>query len=187
MKLRLACILGILAVALDGAALAQVQPAAPSVAGIVVSSSGTSFVIRTDAGTEQTFDVDTTSTVPTGLLPGTRVTVTYFDLDTGRRHLTSVTRSDVSTDTPPATATIPATAPVEPPMTQFTPTTVTTPPAPTTPDLAPAVPEPPLPAANVAGTERLPDTASELPLLALAGVMTIAAGLVLRELRRRDA
>src|SRR6185295_14143844 len=62
MKLRLACILGILAVAFGGAALAQVQPApaTPGVAGTVVSSSATSFVIRTDAGTEQRFDVDTT-------------------------------------------------------------------------------------------------------------------------------
>jgi LPXTG-motif cell wall-anchored protein len=42
-----------------------------------------------------------------------------------------------------------------------------------------------MPAAAGTG-EQLPDTASEMPLLALAGLMTIAAGLVLRELRRRD-
>jgi hypothetical protein len=51
---------------------------------------------------------------------------------------------------------------------------------------APAIEEP-VAASDATAGERLPDTASEMPLLALAGLMTLAAGLVLRELRRRDA
>lgn len=163
MNLRAAGILGILALAFSSAALAQTQPVQggveSSVTGTVVSASGSSLVIRSDGGAGQTFDVDTSSAIPAGLMPGNRVTVRYHVLDTGRRHAASVVLGDAVESAP-----------------------VTTP---TTPDPAPA-PEPITAAGRNAG-DRLPETASELPLLALAGVMAIAAGLVLRELRRRDA
>jgi hypothetical protein len=188
MKLR-ALILGIIALAFTGVAAAQVQqPAAEtSITGTVVSSTGTTLVIRDQNGVEQTFDVDTSSTVPSGLMSGSRVTVRFHNMDGGRRHVASVTLSDPSTTVappatrtepvPPATVTAPATAPT-------TPATDTTMPAPAPP--AKRVQEPP-PASDAPAGERLPDTAGELPLVALAGLMTLAAGLVLRELRRRDA
>jgi hypothetical protein len=190
MKMRLACILGILALTFSVAASAQTQPVQrgveTSITGTVVSSTPTSLVIRDANGAETTFDVDTSSGVPSGLASGSRVTVRFHDMDGGRRHAASVTTSDVDT-----TATTPTpSAPTEP--TTFAPTAPTpiadpvlpiADPAPSVRVAAPA----PLPASDAPAGERLPDTASEMPLLALAGLMTLGAGLVLRELRRRDA
>ena len=187
MKLRVAFILGILALTFGGLATAQVQQpvTATSVTGTVVSSSGTSLVIRDQNGVEQTFDVDSSSTVPAGLMSGSRVTVSFHNMDGGRRHAATVTSTNDPSTTlaPPASEPMPSTAttPTTPVTTPTTPMTDTTMPAPAT-----RVQEP-LPASDATAGERLPDTAGELPLLALAGLMTIAAGLVLRELRRRDA
>ena len=187
MKLRLACILGILALAFSGTAIAQSQPvqqsgAEASLTGTVVSSTVSSLVIRDENGVEQTFDVDTSSTVPSGLMSGSRVTVRFHNMDGGRRHVASVMATDAGTSLAPTAPT--ATAPVATePVAPTAPATDTMP-----PPAAPAtrVQEPIAPADGTAG-ERLPDTASEMPLLALAGLMTLAAGLVLRELRRRVA
>lgn len=197
MKLRLACILGIVALAVGGTLSAQSQPAQraveSSITGTVVSSSSTSLVIRDESGVEQTFDVDTSSTVPSGLMSGSRITVRFHNMDGGRRHVASVTTTDAGAPSTPTatepvaaepTAAVPATSLTTP----TTPIADTTAPAPAarvrTP--APAIDEP-VAASNATAGERLPDTASEMPLLALAGLMTLAAGLVLRELRRRDA
>ena len=188
MKLRLACILGILALAFSGTAFAQSQPVQQSgveasLTGTVVSSTVSSLVIRDENGVEQTFDVDTSSTVPSGLMSGSRVTVRFHNMDGGRRHVASVMATDAGTSVAPTAPTAAApltTEPVAPPA----PATDTTMP----PAAAPStrVQEPIAPSSGTAG-DRLPDTASEMPLLALAGLMTLAAGLVLRELRRRAA
>jgi len=201
MKARLAYILGILALAFGvvaPTAYAQsTQPAGnaeSSITGTVVSSTSTALVIRDESGVEQRFDVDTSSTVPPGLMSGSRVTIRFHSMDAGRRHVASVTTSDAGTSVAAPTAT----APTEP--TTFAPTQ---PPTPATDVTTPTADRPmdtrtpsarvrssaatdlePMPAAP---GDRLPDTASEMPLLALAGLMTLAAGLVLRELRRRDA
>ena len=196
MKLRLACILGIVALAVGGTLSAQSQPVQrveSSITGTVVSSSSTSLVIRDESGVEQTFDVDTSSTVPSGLMSGSRITVRFHNMDGGRRHVASVTTTDAGAPSTPTatepvaaepTAAVPATSLTTP----TTPIADSTAPAPAarvrTP--APAIDEP-VAASNATAGERLPDTASEMPLLALAGLMTLAAGLVLRELRRRDA
>jgi hypothetical protein len=160
MKTRLACILGILALVLSATVSAQTQPvqrgAESSITGTVVSSTSTSLVIRDESGVEQSFDVDTSSTVPAGLMSGSRVSVRFHSMDGGRRHVASVMATDA-----PAT-----TEPITPPAARV---------------------QEPLAASDAAAGERLPDTASEMPLLALAGLMTLAAGLVLRELRRRAA
>jgi membrane anchored protein len=179
MKLRLACILGILALAFSGTAFAQSQPVQQSgveasLSGTVVSSTVSSLVIRDENGVEQSFDVDTSSTVPSGLMSGSRVTVRFHNMDGGRRHVASVMATDAGTSLAPTTPTAAAPVATEP---------VAPPPA-----AAPStrVQEPIAPSSGTAG-DRLPDTASEMPLLALAGLMTLAAGLVLRELRRRAA
>lgn len=79
-------------VALAGLALAADEM---QVTGTVVSSSGSTLVIRSDAGQEMTLFVDTSSANATGLSAGQRVTVNY-DMDGGRNHVTKV---DVTTGT----------------------------------------------------------------------------------------
>ena len=173
MKLRLACILGVLALVFGAAASAQTPAqsgAESTLTGTVVSATGTSLVIRGEDGTEQTFDVDTTSTIPAGLMSGSRVSVRFHNMAGGRRHVASVTTDP---------------APTTPALSQPMPDTATQPMRETATPVA-RVSEP-APAGEAAMGERLPDTASGLPLLALAGLMALGAGLVLRELRRRTA
>jgi hypothetical protein len=159
MKTRLACTLAILASVFGSASSAQAPAqggAEPVIIGTVVSSTATSLVIRGEDGTEQSFDVDSSSTVPAGLMSGSRVSVRFHNMAGGRRHVASVTTETA--------APLPSAQPM---------------------------PEPATPAARVtepsAAAGELPDTAGELPLLALAGLTFFAAGLVLRELRRRSA
>ena len=191
MKIRLACIWGILALAFGSTVSAQPQPVLrgveSSISGTVVSSSGTSLVIRDESGIEQTFDVDGSSTVPSGLMSGSRVTVSFHPMDGGRRHVARVTTSTTTTPLTP-----PASEPAAPETTTPVPA-LTTPTAPVTDTPAPSArvgttraTDEPI-AADAPAGESLPDTASEMPLLALAGLMTLAAGFVLRELRRRNA
>jgi len=96
MWLRLACILAALA---TSAARLAAQPTfspqvnlrepRPATAGgltaTLVSMDGTSLVVRADNGTLVPFRLDNESTVPAGLVPGTRVTVRYEPLEAGYR------------------------------------------------------------------------------------------------------
>jgi hypothetical protein len=66
------------------------EPPTATLVGTVVSSTGTALVVRTDQGPEITLDVDNTSTVPAGLIAGTRVLVRYQVLDGGHLHVVSV-------------------------------------------------------------------------------------------------
>jgi hypothetical protein len=103
MKLRIACALAVLALALPSVSMAQ--GATSTLNGTVVSSSDTSLVVKPDTGAERTFVVDTSSRLPSGLNAGTRVSVSYHIMDGGTLHADSVTLGD----SPSAARTTPAT------------------------------------------------------------------------------
>ncbi len=84
-----------------------------SVTGAVVTTSGASLVVRTDAGAEWTFEVDASSSVPGGIVSGNRVTVQYTPLGHSRYRAVTVATEGASTDaTHPAA---PAPSPTPPP------------------------------------------------------------------------
>jgi hypothetical protein len=166
MKTSLSFLLSVAALALAVAVFAQT---ALTVTGTVVSSSPTQVVIKTDDGRQMTFAVDAQSTVPAGLAEGNPVTVSYHDMGAGTFHAASVTVS--SAGTPSTTANPPATD-----TSTYANTTRTT---------APAAQEPMESAgAKTRTTRRMPSTASPLPLIGLAGLLSLTAGLGLRAVRR---
>jgi hypothetical protein len=98
MNLRSACVLSVLALALATTGAAQTDASRYSgptttVSGKVISSSAASLVIETDAGTRQTFVVDSASSVPSNLSAGTRVTVNFHSVD-GGFHAATVSLGD---------------------------------------------------------------------------------------------
>src|SRR5437879_2395041 len=104
--------LGILVLAAFGVVLAETepvgndppamdQPPISTITGAVVTSSGTSLTIRTDAGTQMTFKVDRTTTHPEGLAGGNRVSVEYRTLEGGKYQATLVATEPM--DAPAAT------------------------------------------------------------------------------------
>jgi hypothetical protein len=108
MKFRFACVLSVLALALAVTSTAQTDASRYSgptaaVSGKVVSSSSASLVIETDAGTRQTFVVDSASSVPSNLSAGSRVTVNFHTADAGF-HAATVTLADMPSpgQVPPA-------------------------------------------------------------------------------------
>ncbi len=166
MKASKLLLLSVAALALAVAVFAQT---AVTVTGTVVSSSPTQVVIKTDDGRQMTFNVDAQSTVPAGLAAGNPVTVSYHDMGGGTLHAATVTVS--SAGTPSTTTNPPATT-----NDTYANTTRTT---------APAAPEPMESAgAKTRTTRRMPSTASPLPLIGLAGLLSLTAGLGLRAVRR---
>lgn len=164
MKRTLAAVLLTLAaLALTGAATAQ-TPGETSATGTVVSSTNDSLVLRMDDGTQRTFGTDFTTTLPPApLVEGNRVTVRYNTLDGDRFQATTVVLAGEK-------------APAEQPLPSERPG-----------DGVSAAPPDPLPrdtTASPASTRALPDTASDLPLIALAGFAALAGGLALTVLRR---
>jgi urease alpha subunit len=107
MKTLKSCLAGIMVLALVGtfqaASQAQETTGSMSVSGVVVSSTPTSLVIRTDAGNEMTFVVDTSSQFPAGVAVGNRIEVDYHTLSGGAYHAATVTR--LSTPAPVTTTT----------------------------------------------------------------------------------
>jgi len=166
MKASKLLLLSVAALALAVAVFAQTSL---TVTGTVVSSSPTQVVIKTDDGRQMTFNVDAQSTVPAGLAAGKPVTVSYHDMGGGTLHAATVTVS--SAGTPSTTTNPPATT-----NDTYANTTRTT---------APAAQEPMESAgAKTRTTRRMPSTASPLPLIGLAGLLSLTAGLGLRAVRR---
>ena len=152
----------ILAAILSLGVLALAGPAAAqttdTVSGVVVSSSADSLVIRLDDGSQRTFVTDTTTTLPSGrLAEGSRVTVRFGPMDGGRSRAASVGLAVGA----------PAERPADRPTTQ-----------------EPAMREGSAPDPSV---RALPDTASGMPLQALAGLAVLAGALLLRASSRRAA
>jgi hypothetical protein len=162
MKTSLSSLLSVAALALAMPLLAQ---DAKTTSGKVVSSTPEQVVVQTDDGSQMTFKVDAQSTVPTGLSAGSRVTVTYHELGGGMFHAASVAAIDAGTSPTMNTKEAPPPRPAT--------TTTTTAPEPM-PERATTTPTP----------GRMPATASPLPLVGLAGLLSLTAGLGLRALRR---
>jgi hypothetical protein len=102
MKFRLVCALSALALALAVTGAAQTDASkytgpTKTVSGKVISSSSVSLVIETDAGTRQTFAVDSASNVPANLSAGSRVTVNYHTVE-GGFHAATVTADTAAPD-----------------------------------------------------------------------------------------
>jgi hypothetical protein len=187
MRNRLLSFLGIAVFALaTGIAAQTTDPAmtTQTVSGKVISSSSSSLVIETDTGSRQTFVVDAQSTLPSGLTPGSRISVDYHTLANGTFHAARGT--SVSAAAAPAQPTTEA-RPVEP-----APAMPTT----TTPDTTPTAPvDSTTDTGTTLGTtttdmpekttRRMPATASPLPLVGLVGLASLAAGAALRRFGRR--
>jgi hypothetical protein len=167
MKTSLSTLLSVAALALAMPLMAQ---DAKTTSGKVVSSTPEQVVVQTDDGSQMTFKVDAQSTVPTGLSAGSRVTVTYHELAGGMFHAASVAAIDAGTSPTMNTQEAP---PPRPATTTTAPTTTTTAPEPM-PERTTTTPTP----------RRMPATASPLPLVGLAGLLSLTAGLGLRALRR---
>lgn len=172
MKLNLPFLLMIGALAIPAAAQTPT-----TTSGVVVSSTTESLVVRMDDGTERTFNVTSTTALPTArLAEGNRVTVQYRPLNAG---LFEAARVELA-------AAINRDRPVMNP----------------TPDRSmmsePAAIQGRVTGADTTATQRdndanqrdanedretLPSTASPMPLLALAGVAALISSLVLKARR----
>ena len=168
MKKSIPFALGLVVALLCAAAVAQTTIVMAN--GKVISTSPSALVIETSTGERLNFVVDAQSTVPADIVVGVPVTVDYHRMDDGTLHVSKV----ALVDTPAGPALVQETETVPPPP---APTTVTEP-----------VPEP----APVADTdpydedeEALPQTASPLPLLALAGFAALGGSRLARWARKR--
>jgi hypothetical protein len=92
MHVRTAALIAfVLALAFAGPAFAQADDQTTEiVAGAVVSTGNTSFVIKTDAGALLTFVIDTATAMPAGIEAGNRVAVRYRPLDEQRSEAVNV-------------------------------------------------------------------------------------------------
>ena len=179
MRNRVLCVLSIALLALAGGLAAQgTDPAAApaqTITGTVVSSSSTSLVIDTDTGTRQTFMVDAQSSLPTGLTPGTRISVDYHSLPGGQFHAAKA-------------ATLGA-APSQP-TTEARPLDTTAAPATTSSNMPQTSSS--MPATDTSSdktptkrTRKMPATASPLPLVGLIGLASLVGATALRRFAYR--
>jgi len=176
MRKTLAAILAVSALAVAGAASAQAVTDTQAT-GTIVSVTTDSFVVRMYDGTQRTFATDSTTTMPSArLAEGNRVTVKYRTLDAGRWQATTVSiagpgAAPIASDRMPDQAGAPLASD-------------------RTPDRAPVAQDPlmrdttPNRDNTTAPVRALPDTASNMPLLALAGGAALAGALALTVLRR---
>src|SRR5436190_6375381 len=118
-----------------------------SIDGKVVSTSASSLVILTDAGTRETFNLDSATAEPAALAAGDRVTVRYSTLTGGGNHADAVTLAAAAPPTAIATTTQTATRESAP------------------------TPAEPLPTDATEPSTNLPRTASPLPLMLLVGTL----------------
>ncbi len=143
-----------------------------STSGVVVSSTTESLIVRMDDGTQRTFNVTPTTTLPTArLAEGNRVTVQYRPLDAGlfeaaRVELTNALNPDRPAPTPSDRSMMSETAATQRDNTTATQSENARIQGETTED-----------------RETLPATASPMPLLALAGLGALVAGLVMKARR----
>ncbi len=73
-----------------------------SISGTVVSSTGNTLVIKTDAGDQMTFNLDAMSERPASLTAGSRVGIQYHTLEGGKYHAASVKLEPASGAAPPS-------------------------------------------------------------------------------------
>ena len=76
------------------------QPQASTMSGTLVSSTGSTLVIRTDTGVETTFVLDADSILPASMVPGDRVTIEYHIRQEGGYHASHVTMNSAGTTAP---------------------------------------------------------------------------------------
>jgi hypothetical protein len=155
----LALTLALGAVALTGPVASADAPLV-TITGTIVSIEGDVLTLATDRGNLR-FDVDKNTEKPANLAVGNKIIVSY-DSDDKVTDKMDARKIVMAPDPIPApTATAPA------PVTQPTPAPVETP--------APAVQK------EETSTEELPTTASPLPLVFGAGILALAAALLLRK------
>ena len=143
-------------------------PGATAATGEVVSINSTALVIKTDNGETRTFLLDNATVGIKEYTAGTRVKVDFV-LDDQSRSLAKVIMGPGNeVAAPSASVTEPAPAPA--------PSTTVTEPAP--------APEPATETEPLTDQEALPDTASNQPLVALLGLLALAAALGLYAFRR---
>ena len=164
-------LLSILAVAVLALAVPVMAQSEMTVSGTIVSSTPTQIVVKTADGREMTFAVDAQSTVPSGLVVSNPVTVVYHDMGNNTFHAARVTSTGTSTGSTTTTRTESTTTRTEPP-----PTSQSEP-----------MPESTTPATTRTRSGRMPATASNLPLVGLAGLLSLGAALGVRSLRRQRA
>lgn len=144
-----------------------------TVSGVVVSSTTDQLVIRTDTGREMTFEVDANTTLPTGtLMPGSTIRIDYrmndlngYDAVVVRTGAATGSQLDQNRTTTTTT-----------PRTDATTRTTTT----TTTDRTTTT------SALDDDTDRLPATASPLPLIGLLSLGAIAVSYGVRRWRKHS-
>lgn len=150
-------------------------PSTGTVTGAVVTTTGSTVILRTQDGQQMSFVVDSTSKLPTNMATGDRVTVEY-DTVAGGHHAKIVT---VQTSAPPPEANpTPATTTTNPART----TTTTPPPVNTTDTVNPTGDTP----YEEGKAPPMPKTASYLPLIFLVGMVCLGLALGFRAYTRRS-
>jgi LPXTG-motif cell wall-anchored protein len=148
--------------------------------GAIVSVSDSKIVIRTDAGETKTFNRDVATVGPTNLMAGDRVTVRYNELATDNLLLTSIETGDpagtsgtvgdrTNTNTPGVAGQTNTTTPGVAGQTNTS---------------TPGVTDRSTTAGTSGTYDRLPQTASPLVMIALAGLVSLGGALVMRARRR---
>jgi hypothetical protein len=185
MKIRVAALSTLVALAAAGGVLADVvKGPALTATGRVVSTGNASLVLETnDHGHMIPFMVGTTTEMPAGVAPGSRVTVHYHPIGTDQqmadqvvlleqtRVASAALRPQSTSGAQPSAAPQPQQAPAPPA------------PAPPAPAQSPALSDSPSPTEDPAG-EELPRTASPIPLVGLAGLAAFLASALVRRLER---
>jgi len=166
MKIRVAVLSTVVALASAGVVLGEVVKGPDlTVTGRVVSTGNTSLVLRTDDhGHSIPFMVGTTTDLPPGVAPGSRVTVHYHAVGVDRQMADRVVLleprvASAALTQAPSGAQAPAPAPAP------------------TPAPRPTAPEEP-------GSAELPRTASPIPLLGLLGLAAFLGSALVRKLER---
>ncbi len=156
-----------------------------STSGVVVSSTTESLIVRMDDGTQRTFNVTPTTTLPTArLAEGNRVTVQYRPLDAGlfeaaRVELTNALNPDRPAPTPSDRSMMSETAATQRETDAQRQTAATQRDNTTATQRENAR----IQGETTEDRETLPATASPMPLLALAGLGALVAGLVMKARR----
>lgn len=81
--------------------------AAQTIHGVVVTSSPTLLVVRTDAGREMSFKIDESSVLPvsSSIMPGSKINIEYHTIGTNEYHAAEVTAGLPLNTTPPVSTT----------------------------------------------------------------------------------
>jgi LPXTG-motif cell wall-anchored protein len=160
-----------------------------TISGSIVSVSNDVIVIRTDTGETMRFNRDASANVPSNLMAGNRVTVEYDRLAADNMRVTRIELDDDAdargTTTPGTTTpgtTTPGTSPGSATPGATTPGTSS--PGSTVGERATTTPGTTT-RGTTTGYDRLPQTASQLVMVAFAGLASLGGALALRARRRR--